>query len=84
MWHKRWMDLLKDFDYKIRYHPGKGNVVADAEILTHLMVSERELHEAMQQLQIQEESKGKFVASLRAQLTLIQRIKEGHMVDTDI
>ncbi|GJR79232.1 putative reverse transcriptase domain-containing protein [Tanacetum coccineum] len=26
----RWLELLGDYDYKIRYHPGKANVVADA------------------------------------------------------
>ncbi|GJZ80905.1 putative reverse transcriptase domain-containing protein [Tanacetum coccineum] len=27
---RRWIELLSDYDCKIRYHPGKGNVVADA------------------------------------------------------
>ncbi|CAN4076774.1 unnamed protein product [Withania somnifera] len=26
----RWMELPKDYDISILYHPGKGNVVADA------------------------------------------------------
>ncbi|GJQ99762.1 putative reverse transcriptase domain-containing protein [Tanacetum coccineum] len=26
----RWLELLSDYDYDIRYHPGKANVVADA------------------------------------------------------
>ncbi|GJS23217.1 putative reverse transcriptase domain-containing protein [Tanacetum coccineum] len=26
----RWLELLSDYDCEIRYHPGKGNVVADA------------------------------------------------------
>ena len=26
----RWMELLKDYDCTIDYHPGKANVVADA------------------------------------------------------
>nr|GFA13914.1 putative reverse transcriptase domain-containing protein [Tanacetum cinerariifolium] len=25
-----WIELLSDYDFEIRYHPGKGNVVADA------------------------------------------------------
>nr|GEU94608.1 putative reverse transcriptase domain-containing protein [Tanacetum cinerariifolium] len=29
MRQRRWIDLLSDYDCKIRYHPGKGNVVAD-------------------------------------------------------
>nr|XP_043632205.1 uncharacterized protein LOC122603512 [Erigeron canadensis] len=27
---RRWLDLLKDYDCEILYHPGKANVVADA------------------------------------------------------
>ncbi|WMV33414.1 hypothetical protein MTR67_026799 [Solanum verrucosum] len=27
---RRWMELLKDYDITIQYHPGKANVVADA------------------------------------------------------
>ncbi|GKA13347.1 putative reverse transcriptase domain-containing protein [Tanacetum coccineum] len=26
---RRWIELLSNYDYEIRYHPGKGNVVAD-------------------------------------------------------
>ncbi|GJU51586.1 putative reverse transcriptase domain-containing protein [Tanacetum coccineum] len=26
----RWLELLSDYDYDIRYHPGKANLVADA------------------------------------------------------
>ena len=27
---RRWLELLKDYDITILYHPGKANVVADA------------------------------------------------------
>ncbi|GKD16780.1 hypothetical protein Tco_1205938, partial [Tanacetum coccineum] len=27
---QRWIELLSDYDYEIRYHPGKANVMADA------------------------------------------------------
>ncbi|WMV38514.1 hypothetical protein MTR67_031899 [Solanum verrucosum] len=27
---RRWLELLKDYDMSILYHPGKANVVADA------------------------------------------------------
>ncbi|GKD34130.1 putative reverse transcriptase domain-containing protein [Tanacetum coccineum] len=30
MTQRRWIDLLSDYDYEIRYHPGKANVVANA------------------------------------------------------
>nr|GEV41294.1 putative reverse transcriptase domain-containing protein [Tanacetum cinerariifolium] len=30
MRQRRWLELLSDYDYEIRYHPGKANVLADA------------------------------------------------------
>ena len=30
MRQRRWLELLKDYDYDFLYHPGKANVVADA------------------------------------------------------
>ncbi|GJU24541.1 putative reverse transcriptase domain-containing protein [Tanacetum coccineum] len=30
MRQQRWLELLSDYDYEVRYHPGKANVVADA------------------------------------------------------
>jgi hypothetical protein len=44
----RWLELVKDYDLEIQYHPGKANVVADAlshkgqvnNITTHFMSQE--------------------------------------------
>jgi hypothetical protein len=30
MCQRRWLQLIKDYDLKVHYHPGKANVVADA------------------------------------------------------
>jgi hypothetical protein len=30
MRQRRWLELIKDYDYEINYHPGKANIVADA------------------------------------------------------
>jgi len=30
MRQRRWLELIKDYDLKVHYHPGKANVVADA------------------------------------------------------
>jgi hypothetical protein len=30
MWQRRWLELIKDYDLEIHYHPGKANVVVDA------------------------------------------------------
>ena len=32
---RRWMELLKDYDCTIQYHPGRANVVADALVENH-------------------------------------------------
>jgi hypothetical protein len=45
---RRWLELFKDYDLEIQYHPGKANVVANAlsrkgqvnSITTHLMAQE--------------------------------------------
>jgi hypothetical protein len=30
MMQRRWLELIKDYELEIHYHPGKANVVADA------------------------------------------------------
>jgi hypothetical protein len=30
MRQQRWLELIKDYELEVHYHPGKGNVVADA------------------------------------------------------
>ena len=55
---RRWMELLKDYDVTILYHPGKANVVADTlsrkagsmGSLAHLQVSRRPLAREIQTL----------------------------------
>jgi hypothetical protein len=45
---RRWLELIKDYDLYIQYHPGKANVVIDAlsrkdqvnNVTTHLMPHE--------------------------------------------
>jgi hypothetical protein len=29
MRQRRWLELIKDYDLEVHYHPGKANVVAD-------------------------------------------------------
>jgi hypothetical protein len=30
MMQRRWLELIKDYELKVHYHPGKANVIADA------------------------------------------------------
>jgi hypothetical protein len=30
MRQRRWLELIKDYDLEVHYHPGKANVVVDA------------------------------------------------------
>ena len=49
MRQRRWLELLKDYDYTILYHPGKDNVVVDAlsrksmGSLAHIAVQKRHM-----------------------------------------
>jgi hypothetical protein len=44
-WQWRWLELIKDYDLEINYHPGVANIVADAlSRKSHLnMLATREL-----------------------------------------
>jgi hypothetical protein len=35
MRQRRWLELIKDYDFEVHYHPGKANVVADVLSCKH-------------------------------------------------
>ena len=59
MRQRRWLELIKDYDLEIHYHPGKANVVADAlsrkGYCSSLVTRERlpELHEELEKLRLE-------------------------------
>ena len=82
------MELLKDYDITILYHPGKANVVADAlsrkagsmGSLAHLKVSRRPLSREVQTLannfmRLEVNEKGGFLACVEARSSFLDKIK---------
>lgn len=57
MRQRRWLELLKDYDFSLSYHPGKANVVADALSrktlhVSAMMVKELELIEQFRDISL--------------------------------
>ena len=81
MRQRRWIELIKDYDLDIHYHPSKANVVADAvsrlpcRLNTMIKEAQPSLHEELEQFRTELVSKG-FLASIELQPTLISQIKE--------
>ena len=89
---RRWMDLLKDYDITIFYHPGKTNVVADAlsrnagsmGSLAHLQVSRRPLSREVQTLandlmRLEVNEKGGLLACVEAKSSFLDKINSLRM-----
>ncbi|KAK8659637.1 hypothetical protein V6N13_029834 [Hibiscus sabdariffa] len=73
---RRWLELLKDYDRSIEYHPGKANVVADA--LSRKVAVE--LRAMFARLSISRD--GGLVAELQVKPALIQLIQEKQLQDS--
>ncbi|KAK8614465.1 hypothetical protein V6N13_068265 [Hibiscus sabdariffa] len=73
---RRWLELLKDYDLSIEYHPGKANVVADA-FCRKVAV---ELRAMFARLSISRD--GGLVTELQVKPTLIQLIRENELQDS--
>ena len=86
---RRWMELLKDYDCTIDYHPGKANVVTDAlsrkstvslaymqTIQLPLMVELRELG-----VELGMHSSGALFASFQLRSILVDQILEAQLED---
>nr|GEX74136.1 reverse transcriptase [Tanacetum cinerariifolium] len=87
---RRWLELLKDYDTNILYHPGKGNVMVDAlsrksGMLANLQI-EPEIIRDLERMDIElciHGTKG-YWSSLKIEPNLILRIKEAQKEDVEL
>jgi hypothetical protein len=86
---RRWLELIKDYDLDIQYHPGKANVVADASsrkgqvnnVTTYLI--SQELCMEMEQLNLGMVNNTEATI-MEVESTLEQEIRKGHEFDEKI
>jgi hypothetical protein len=84
---RRWLDLIKDYDLGINYHPGKANVVADAlsqrSHANHLIVKSipSELCDEFAKLQLVTNTE---VIEMEVGSSLLQEIRKGQLEDEKI
>ena len=89
MRQRRWMELLKDYDCTIEYHPRKANVVADtlsrksSSSMAHLQVGPIGDLIALRSLnmELQLSREGALIATLHVRPVLRQRIQEVQSID---
>ena len=68
MRQRRWIELIKDYDLDIHYHPGKANVVADAlsrlpcRLNSMILKEQPSLHKEMEDFRMELVSEGFFAS----------------------
>src|SRR3954466_5522852 len=89
MTQRRWLELIKDYDLSLQYHPGKANVVADA-------LSRKAYVNGLTKGELPDDLCGQFkdlrleivpeghLMTLDVQPTLLDRIKEAQKMDKEI
>jgi hypothetical protein len=86
---RRWLELIKDYDLEIHYHPGKANLVADAlsqKEHVHVAIVAQlpdEIVEDFRRLNLGIVAHTKGVP-IDVESTLEQEIRKGQMGDTKI
>ena len=84
---RRWLELLKDYDLSILYHPGKANVVADSlsrlsmGSTAHIEEGRKELAKDVHRLaclgvRFTDSAEGAITMTSRAESSLMSEVKE--------
>ena len=91
MRQRRWLELLKDYDFGLNYHPGKTNVVADALSrktlhMSAMMVKELELLEQFRDLSLicEVSSQSVKLGMLKIKSEFLNSIKEAQKEDVKL
>ena len=91
MRQRRWLELLKDYDFDLSYHPGKANVVADSLSrkslhMSMLMVRELEMIEHFRDMSLvcKETSNSVKMGMLRLTSGILEEIQEGQKSDLSL
>jgi hypothetical protein len=86
---RRWLELIKDYDLGINYHPGKANVVADAlsqrSHVSQLLVDSMpfELCEEFDKLNLRIISNNEAI-EMEVSSCLLQEIQKGQLEDEKV
>lgn len=88
MRQRRWLELLKDYDFGLNYHPGKANVVADALSrktlhMSTLMMKELELIEKFRDMSlvIEVTPRSVILGMLKINNDFLDSIREAQKLD---
>ena len=91
MRQRRWLELLKDYDFGLNYHPGKANVVADALSrktlhMSLLMVKELELIEQFRDMSLVVEvtPKSVILGMLKINNDFLDSVREAQKLDVKL
>jgi hypothetical protein len=88
MRQRRWLELIKDYDLEVHYHPGKANVVADALSRKHcnyvtLDPNNKTLCEEMRKLNLElVEPSNLYAVSIESPLH--ERIATAQLIDEEV
>ena len=85
MRQRRWLELIKDYDLKINYHPGKANRLADALSRKNHGTLAVTLVKQMEALELEEvDSIEVHLNSISIGSNLLDRIKENQDADLSL
>ncbi|PKA63075.1 hypothetical protein AXF42_Ash007871 [Apostasia shenzhenica] len=89
---RRWLELLKDYDLEILYHPGKANIVADAlsrKVHINMLTvekNEQQLVFEIEKLQLQSSIDHSLIRLSQLLITpnWLQQVKENQIQDPEL